>query len=349
MGATLVQKKGAQSPGNVSSLSVTLDAPPTAGNLLVAACNSDATVATPAGFTLAVSAVSGQGLYIFYRVVQPGDGDTVAFAPSVADSVAGGVLEYSGIVTSSPLDQTASNTVGGSPSSISTGTTGTTGQANELIIVVVGPHANNNHPWVLSSWSAGYTSQIEEPEGLAVPGSASSACHIADRIVSAVGTYSATGTWSPASSDAGAAIATFKALAATTVAVGVASEADTAQPIKPLRIRTLGRAQETDTAQQIRPQRTRTVGLAAEVDAAVAIRPMRVHTLGIATEATTAFAAAHSKALTLGLATETDIALSISPALSSVVGFDSIALGNATTGWQAGAATTGWQLGTPTT
>lgn len=226
MAPLLVQKKGAQSAGNTSGLVVTLDAPPTPGNLLVAACNSDATVSTPAGFTLAVSAVSGQGLYIFYRVVQAGDGSSVTFAPSVADSCAGGVIEYSGL-TATPLDQTASNTIGSSATSLATGTTGTTSQASELLIVVVGPHAGNNHPWVLSSWSAGYTSQIEEPNGLATVGSASSACHIGDQIVGATGTYSATGTWSPASSDAGAAIATFKAVAGTVHALAATGLAST--------------------------------------------------------------------------------------------------------------------------
>lgn len=219
MGIALVQKKGAQSGASVASLAVTLDAPPTAGNLLVACCNSDATVATPAGFTLAVSAVSGQGLYIFYRVVQGGDSATVTFAPSVSDSVAGGVIEYSGLLTASVLDQTAFNTTNAPASSLATGTTGTTAQASELVIVVVGPHAGNNHPWVLSSWSAGYTSQIEEPNGLATAASASSACHIGDQIVGATGTYSATGTWSPPSSDAGAAIATFKGVGGTTHAL----------------------------------------------------------------------------------------------------------------------------------
>ncbi|MEA2587695.1 MAG: hypothetical protein QOH66_622 [Actinomycetota bacterium] len=226
MAVTLVQKKGAQSAGNTSGLVVTLDAPPTPGNLLVAACNSDATVSTPAGFTLAVSAVSGQGLYIFYRVVQAGDGSSVTFAPSVADSCAGGVIEYSGL-TATPLDQTASNTTNSSATSLATGTTPTTNQASELVIVVVGPHANNNHPWVLSSWSAGYTSQIEEPNGLATVGSASSACHIGDQIVGATGAYAATGTWAPASSDAGAAIATFKAVAGTVHALAATGLAAT--------------------------------------------------------------------------------------------------------------------------
>lgn len=227
MAITLVQKKGAQSGASVASLDVTLDAPPTAGNLLVAACNSDATVSTPTGFTLAVSAVSSQGCYVFYRVVQAGDSATVTFAPSVSDSIAAGVIEYSGLVTSSPLDKTASNTTNASASSLATGTTATTAQASELVIVVVGPHGGNNHPWVLSSWSAGYTSQVEEPNGLANSAVFSSACHIGDQIVGATGTYSATGTWSPASNDAGAAIATFKGLGGTTHALAATGLAST--------------------------------------------------------------------------------------------------------------------------
>jgi hypothetical protein len=234
MPPVLVQKQGAQSSGNTSGLACTLPGAPTPGNLLIAGCNSDATVATPAGFTLAVSAISGQAAYIWYRVVQSGDGATVTFAPAVPDSCAGGVLEYSGIVTSSPLDQTASNTAGGSPTSIATGTTGATAQASELVIVVAGPHANNSHPWNLTSWSAGYTSQIEEPNGVATVGSASAACHIGDQIVSAIAAYSATATWSPASSDAGAAIATFKAvIGGHVLTLGTAIETDTAFPITP--------------------------------------------------------------------------------------------------------------------
>lgn len=227
MAIALVQKKGAQSGASVASLDVTLDAPPTAGNLLVACCNSDATVATPAGFSLAVSAISSQGCYVFYRVVQAGDSATVTFAPSVSDSIAAGVIEYSGLVTVSVLDKTASNTTNASASSLATGTTATTAQASELVIVCVGPHGGNNHPWVLSSWSAGYTSQVEEPNGLANSAVFSSACHIGDQIVGATGAYAATGTWSPASNDAGAAIATFKGLGGTTHALAATGLAST--------------------------------------------------------------------------------------------------------------------------
>lgn len=348
MGAVLVQKQGAQSGSAVASLAVTLGTAPTAGNTLIAACNSDATIATPAGFSLAVSAVSGQGLYIFYRVVQAGDSATVTFTPSVSDAVAGGVLEYSGL-TATPLDKTASNTTNSSATSIATGTTATTAQADELLIVVVGPHAGNNHPWVLSSWTAGYTSQIEEPEGL--NGASSAACHIGDRIVSATGTYAATGTWSPASSDAGAAIATFRIAAAGghTVAVGLASETDTSQQVKPLRTRTFGLAAEVDVAQQIRPVRLHAIGLATETDTAQLLRPMRTRTLGTAAETDAAQALSHAKAFTLGTATETDVAISVTPALSSVVGFDSLTVGSPVTGWVIGSPSTGWKTNQPTT
>jgi hypothetical protein len=320
VGATLVQKKGAQSSGSVASLSVTLDAPPTPGNLLVACCNSDATVATPSGFTLAVSAVNFQGLYIFYRVVQVGDGSSVAFAPSVADSVAGGVIEYSGL-TSSPLDQTASNTTTTAATSLATGTTGTTSQANELLVVVVGPHSGSGHPWNLISWSAGYTSQIQEPEGLANNADFSAACHIGDRIVSATGTYSATGTWTPASSNAGAAIATFRI-------------ADAGQTV------TIGRADEADSAQQIRPLRIHAIGQATEAESAFAIRPLHVVALGTAVETDSAAQLGRLKIRAIGRATEADTALGIGAVKGTALGFDFLAAGPARTGWQAGQART---------
>ncbi|MFN2592949.1 MAG: hypothetical protein ABR532_08985 [Candidatus Dormibacteria bacterium] len=210
MPPTLVQKKGAQTGASSASLDVTLDAPPTAGNLLVAAANSDATVATPTGFTLAVSAVNQQGLYIWYRVVQGGDSATVTFVPSVSDSVAAGVLEYSGL-TASPLDKTASNTTAsGGTSAIATGTTAAVSQNAELVIACAGPHSalNGTGPWTLSSWTAGYASQIAEAAGL---GAERAGCFVADQTISSGGTQTATATFTSSFDNAGAAIATFLA------------------------------------------------------------------------------------------------------------------------------------------
>jgi hypothetical protein len=312
VGITLVQKKGAQSVASTASLSVTLDAPPTPGNFLVACCNSDATVATPAGFEVAVSAVNFSGLYIFYRVVQSGDSATVTFTPSVSDSVAAGVIEYSGL-TATPLDKTASNTTTSSATSLFTGSAGATSQANELIIVVVGPHGGAGHPWVFSSWSGAYASQIEEPNGLENSGAGTAACHIGDQIVSSIVTPSATGTWSPASGDAAAAIATFKVAAGQVVAVGQASEIDTAQQIRPLRIHAIGQA--------------------AEIDTAFGIRPMRIVALGTAVETDSAAALGRLKAKGIGRAAETDAAFAIGAVKGSAVGFDRLLVGPLQTGW----------------
>jgi hypothetical protein len=209
MPVTLVQKQGGQTTASAASLAVTLGSAPVAGNLLVACCNSDATVATPTGFSLAVSAVSGQGLYIFYRVVLPADSATVTFTPSVSDSVAAGVIEYAGLVTASVLDKTASANTGSS-TSLATGTTATTAQANELLIVCGGPHnSTGGTPFTFTSWSAGYTNQVSQPNG--VGGNfANVGCFIGDQVVSATGAYAATVTWGTTANDAGAAIATFK-------------------------------------------------------------------------------------------------------------------------------------------
>ena len=223
MAIALVQKKGAQSGASVASLAVTLDAPPTAGNLLVACCNSDATIATPAGFTLAVSAVLASGLYIFYRVVQGGDGSTVTFTPSVSDSVAAGVLEYSGLLTASVLDQTASN-ASNSGSSITTGTTGATSQAAELAISVAGPHSAGA-PWTLSSWTAGYTSQITEGNALGLD---NAGCFIADQVLAATGTQAATATFTGSFSNGGGGIATFKVGPVSLAATGLAATSGSA-------------------------------------------------------------------------------------------------------------------------
>ena len=307
MSATLVQKKGAQTPASAASLTVTLDSPPTPGNTLIACCNSDATVATPAGFSLAVSSISGQGLYIFYRVAQSGDGAAVVFVPSVIDSVAAGVLEYSGL-TATPLDKTASGSASAGSTSVGTGTTGTTAQAAELLIACVGPHAGAG-AFSVSAWTNSFTEQITEGDGLGTVGTTIVGCFVADRIVSATGAYSSTATYSPAG-DAGGAIATFKiADTGQTVAVGHADETDSARAVGRIKTRSVGSAAETDTAQQIRAQRIHALGTAAESDVAMPIRPVRSIPVGTATEADSARAVSHSKARTIGLAVEADTAV----------------------------------------
>lgn len=231
MPPALVQKAGAQSASNVASQAFTLPGAPTPGNLVLVGANSDATLTGPAGFLLAESSISGQGLYLWYRVAQSGDSATASVVPSVTDSVAGGILEYSGL-TATPLDKTASGSASAGSTTVSTGTTGTTSQANELVIVLAGPHAGPS-AFSLTSWTGGYTTQVSEGQGLGTFGTTVVGCFIGDLIVSAAGTYGSTATYTPAG-DAGGLVATFLAAAGGhVITLGTATEADTAQVITP--------------------------------------------------------------------------------------------------------------------
>lgn len=96
------------------------------------------------------------------------------------------LMEYSGITTSSPLDQTAgASAATSSDTTVNSGTTGTTSQARELLIVNFWAGA------ALSSLTANYTAQQTNNAGI---------CYnvVADRIVTSTGTYSASMTHSAA-------------------------------------------------------------------------------------------------------------------------------------------------------
>src|SRR6187402_1779411 len=91
-----VQVKAAASPdAQVANLSVTLDTAATAGNLLVAAACSDATLTGPSGFSLGEDAVDAQGAYIWWKTAAGGE-TTLTVTPGVSRPVALVVAEYSG-------------------------------------------------------------------------------------------------------------------------------------------------------------------------------------------------------------------------------------------------------------
>ncbi len=95
------------------------------------------------------------------------------------------------------------------------------------------------------------------------------------------------------------------------IAVGTATETDTAIAIGRRKVRTVGVAGETDTAVALARAKRRDVGTATSTEVALPIGRQKVRLLGVATETSTAFALARTKRRTLGLATETDLALPI--------------------------------------
>src|SRR3954471_873542 len=77
-------------------------AAPTAGNLLVAWANSDATVTVNNTMTLQSSVVDGNGVYLWSKAAA-GTESSWTFTPSVSDKITAGVVEYSG-TAATPFD-----------------------------------------------------------------------------------------------------------------------------------------------------------------------------------------------------------------------------------------------------
>lgn len=140
-----IQFATALSAGSVTSQGVTLGATPGDGNLLVAL------IATANAATGQVSSISQTGatwvravevasasntteIWYAENVSGAGTSVTVNYSGTALTNII--ILEFDGIVSSSSLDQTASNT-GTYPGSADSGTTATTSQANEVWVAAL--------------------------------------------------------------------------------------------------------------------------------------------------------------------------------------------------------------------
>ena len=123
---TLVQKKTGTT-GSGTSVSATFDSPPTLNNLLVAIVGNRAssTPTTPSGWSVAISETSNSpGQVIYYKIAGASEASAVTVNYTVVTALALQLYEYSGISTSSPLDQTGSSS--GTSASVSSGSITTT-------------------------------------------------------------------------------------------------------------------------------------------------------------------------------------------------------------------------------
>lgn len=104
-----------QEDSSTGSTSVVLDlpAPPTPGNLLVVVCESQTSHNNQSltGFTKAAGAGTGTGTALWYRVVQAGDGQQHTVSITSGASSEAQITEWSGITTTSPLDDTDTGVV----------------------------------------------------------------------------------------------------------------------------------------------------------------------------------------------------------------------------------------------
>jgi hypothetical protein len=198
-----------------------------AGNLLVffdsyyrASSTSTAEVAptdTQGTWSVASAGVAGVhssnacGCGIFYQEnVASG---THVVTPQTNDDNNGTLVEFSGVVTSSPLDVAQTAVTNGSAfQSQVTGTTAATAQNDELVVICLGLASYTGNANVAMADVSTFTTITK--------GSNTSTdvafCH-AYKTVSSTGTQVATFTWTDGTSDAfaGAAIATFKLTGAT--------------------------------------------------------------------------------------------------------------------------------------
>lgn len=183
----------------------------TAGSLVaITSSSSDATVTishSQAGSVLgAVGPVNNGGDTIridYVENIVGGASHTVSMTTNAEQYSVLNASEYSGIATSSSIDQTGSGT--GTSTTLSSGNVTTT-QADELLVGA-------------GTISAGTDSTFTATSSFTLRGSIGNADegtvgYLIDRIVSATGTYAATATWGGSSGAWVAAIATFKAAAA---------------------------------------------------------------------------------------------------------------------------------------
>ncbi len=139
-------------------------------------------------------------IYYAYNIGNPSGTFTITLS-SVAGCTAIGASEFTGMLTTDPLDKSTSNT--GTSSTPSTGTTAATDQAGELAVAsMVSLQFTNS----AISNTAGYTEILEDTDG-----SAAQAGEGNYKILDTIGTQESTWSLAAGSNDWSASIATFKA------------------------------------------------------------------------------------------------------------------------------------------
>lgn len=192
MPLTLVQRKTNQSAAAVASLAGTFAPAPTVGNLLVVNANSDATLTmTSSGWTLTTSSVNDTGLYQWHKIAGASESATVTVTPSVSASTEIVLEEWSGNLSSSPLDKFASGVQATGAATVPSGTTTTTAQADELAVAAFGW----NDAGVVVTMNT-YSNSYAEVSELKGTGGTATNIAVAELDLLATGTQTTTGTLS---------------------------------------------------------------------------------------------------------------------------------------------------------
>lgn len=210
----LIQSHAFCSAAAATSHAIVLPLTPTPGNTIILTVVSNATVAIPTGYSLASSAISSTGTYIFYKIAGASEASTINLIPSSIADIAVRAYEYSGLAASAVFDKQASATPAGTVSQ-STISTGTLSQANEFCIAVYGyPHTT--YASIPVSWSGSF-----RPEGALFGSGTDQPCNAtATQVVTSTTALTVTATVQTPASGNSICLATFKMAASTTTFIG---------------------------------------------------------------------------------------------------------------------------------
>ncbi len=212
---SLVQK-AVEDGGQAPARTATFPSQPTQGNLLIALgfTNTTGGYTMTAGWqqALEMSDAAQPTAVAFFKVAGASEPSTATLANVDGENSNGAlsIYEYSGLRANQAevLDRIAQNTAPSGSTSVSTGTTAETRQANELLIAAIDLGGFGN-PF-LNAWTEGFTQQTTN---------STSRHAVADRVVSATGQFETTESWTSGQA-AKAMLLTFRG-------IGPASATDT--------------------------------------------------------------------------------------------------------------------------
>lgn len=215
--------------------------------------------------------------YIYSLKIASGATANVAFVTDAGCCMVIEAYKVTG-AAATPFDQQASGT--GTSSSPSSGATATTTQADELVFAAIGTNGPSGD--AAGTWSGGLGALTR----LGTTGSGATTnwtLAAAYNIVAATGAQTGAKT-GITSREWGACVATYKALAVTTVATGRADETDDALALGAAKAVSAGRADETDEAAALGSVKIKALGRADETESALALTPLRAYPVGVAEE-----------------------------------------------------------------
>jgi len=196
--SSIAQVQKASATAATNSVTATFGATPTPNNLLIAVVlnTTDTAGGVITGWTVVPGATvqfTGANVDItvmLYKIAGVGESTSVTATASGATLMELAIFEYSGLVTSLPVDKvaTAGNGNTSAATSQSSGTTAVTSQPLELAIAAVG----TGNSVTSLTWSNSFTAQVDTTR-----------VHVGDKILAAPGAQESTASWTTARVPAG--------------------------------------------------------------------------------------------------------------------------------------------------